>query len=238
MDESFKLCTFNVNGLGQKQKRMSVFRRLMKLKCVIFIQETHSTPAVEQKWKDEWGGNIEYSHGSSSQNGVAILFPPHLDYTIIQRDRDEEGRMLILKIVLGPKEYTLVNIYAPVRSQPKKQLDFIYVLKEKLSLLENDTCLIGGDFNLYMSPELDKLDRMSDKNDNDPYRQEILQILDTYDMIDLFRVLNPDSRRYTWHSRGLASRLDYWFVSEECLNTTKNIDIKPGVFSDHSIVFF
>ena len=55
-------------------------------------------------------------------------------------------------------------------------------------------------------------------------------------MVDAFRVFNPSARRYTWHSRGLSSRLDYWFISEELLNVTKNIEIKPGIFSDHSMV--
>ena len=236
--DNLKFCTFNVNGLGQKQKRLSVFRRLLKLNCIILLQETHSTPDVEQKWTDEWGSDIVFNHGSSNQNGVAILFPPTIDYSVKYRYQDNDGRILILKIALGNEEYAIVNIYVPVRSQVKHQLDFIHLLKEKMSVIENETCLLGGDFNFYMCKDLDRLDTMSDTNDNDAYRQEIIQMLDVHNMVDVYRVLNPYTRRYTWHSRGLSSRLDYWFVSEELLNMTKYIDIKPGIFSDHSLLIF
>ena len=236
MVENLRLCTFNVNGLGQENKRIAVFKRLLKLKCIVFLQETHSTYATEKLWKDEWGGNIEFNHFTSNSSGVAILFPPDMNYSTSYIDKDEAGRLLILKISIDDKEYVLANIYAPVRSQPKEQLNFISILKDKLAIVENETCLLGGDFNFYMSKELDKLESMSNSNDNEPYRQEVIQLLETHNMVDIYRILHPHSRRYTWHSRGLSSRLDYWFTSEEILNSTKKIDIQPGIFSDHSIV--
>ena len=236
MDENLNFITFNVNGLGQKQKRQSVFRRLLKYKSVILLQETHSTSDVEKQWRDEWGGIIEFSHGTSNSKGIAILFPPGLDFTITSIDRDDDGRILILKVSIERKEFTIVNVYAPVQSQPKQQLEFINILKQKIEALNCETCLFGGDFNFYISPELDKLDSMSISNNNESYRQEIIQMLDTLDMVDAYRILYPHTRRYTWHARGLSSRLDYWFISEELLNITKNVDIKPGVFSDHSMV--
>ena len=236
MAETLKLCTFNVNGLRQKDKRLSIFKRLYNLKSIILLQETHSTENVEQMWRDDWKGDIEFCHGTSSSCGVAILTPQGLDIHVQKIDEDTNGRMLIVKIVLNTIEYIIVNIYAPVRKQETQQIEFIHEVKEKITPFINETLLMGGDYNFYMSRDLDKLDAMSNTHDNELYRQEILQILDTHGMVDVFRVLNPQTRRYTWHSRGLASRLDYWFISEELLNITKNVEIKPGIFSDHSMV--
>ena len=73
MDNSIKLCSFNVNGLGQKQKRIAVFKRLSKLNCISLLQETHSTPELEKMWIDEWKGNIEFSHGTSNSCRTAIF---------------------------------------------------------------------------------------------------------------------------------------------------------------------
>ncbi len=54
-------------------------------------------------------------------------------------------------------------------------------------------------------------------------------------LTDAWRDLNPNSRRYTWHSRGKSSRFDYWFISEH-LNNLANYKILPGLHSDHSIL--
>ncbi len=49
-------------------------------------------------------------------------------------------------------------------------------------------------------------------------------------LTDAWRDLNPNLRRYTWHSRGKLSRLDYWFISEHLLNNLTNYKILPGLY--------
>jgi hypothetical protein len=77
---------------------------------------------------------------------------------------------------------------------------------------------------------------MSNRGDNPVYRSEILALLDSVDLSDAWRTLFPISRRYTWHSRGKSSRLDYWFISENLLNELIDYKILPGLHSDHSIL--
>ncbi len=77
---------------------------------------------------------------------------------------------------------------------------------------------------------------MSNKSDNPVYRKEILALLESMILTDAWRDLNPNSRRYTCHSRDKSSRLDYWFISEHLLNNLANYKILPGLHSDHSII--
>ncbi len=63
---------------------------------------------------------------------------------------------------------------------------------------------------------------MSNKGDNIIYRKEIISMLDSMNLTDCFRDLFPNIRRYTWHTRGTSSRLDYWFISELLLNESDN----------------
>ncbi len=69
-----KVTSFNVNGLGQEGKQNATFNKMKTLECIVFIHETHSTPSMEKKWKNEWGGHIIYSHalreGSSQTNVI------------------------------------------------------------------------------------------------------------------------------------------------------------------------
>ncbi len=61
-------------------------------------------------------------------------------------------------------------------------------------------------------------------------------LLQSMILTDAWRDLNPNSRRYTWHSRGKSSRLDYWFISEHRLNNIANYIIISGLHSDISIL--
>ncbi len=80
MHTPINITTFNVNGLGIDIKRQSIFNKLKGDNSVIMLQETHSITNIEKKWKMEWGVKIIFSHGNSNSKGVAIIFPPKLDY--------------------------------------------------------------------------------------------------------------------------------------------------------------
>ncbi len=84
--------------------------------------------------------------------------------------------------------------------------------------------------------KLDKIDIMSNKNDNIIYRKEIISMLDSMNLTDCFRDIFPNIRRYTWHSRGKSSRLDYWFISEHLLNELENYKIIPGLLTFRSLM--
>ena len=64
------------------------------------------------------------------------------------------------------------------------------------------------------------------------------KFLYTNDLCDIWRVQNPDRRRYTWRQRkpSISSRLDMWFISDILQGYCTNTDIVPSVRSDHSSV--
>ncbi len=109
-------------------------------------------------------------------------------------------------------------------------------IKNSFSTYINENILLGGDFNFYLNPNLDKLDSMSNKNDNTIYRNEVLFLLDSINLVDCFRTLYLNLRRYTWHARGKSTGLDHWFISENLLNDITSYKIQPGLHSDHSIL--
>ncbi len=121
------------------------------------------------KLKAEWGGEIWFSHRTSNTNKVVTLFPKGSD--IILRDKmvDLDGRLLVLQITLNNIDFSIINGYAPTRDYRTQQLEFISKLKQQLALTENETILMGGEFNFYMSKSIDKLDSMSTFNDNPEY---------------------------------------------------------------------
>ena len=83
---NFNLLSFNVRGINNKKKRLSVFRWLNKKQAdVIYLQETYSSQGCEDQWQKEWGGNIYFSHGTNHSRGVATLFRKGFDCEVKRR---------------------------------------------------------------------------------------------------------------------------------------------------------
>ena len=236
MDDQLSLLSFNVNGLAGKIKRCSVFERLKKHKCILFLQETHSSINTEHIWRAEWGSDIIFCHGQTNSKGVAIMLPSNLSYNINETVKDKDGRFIMLDIDIDDINYILVNVYAPTRDHKKEQITFIDYVKEQVTQHSEKNMILAGDYNFYHDKKLDKQSSMPDIHDNTEYRTQIDSLLEALSLQDPWRVQNPNVRRYTWHSRGKASRLDYCFLSEHLLNTIGKCEILPGIQSDHSIL--
>jgi exonuclease III len=240
IDVDINVFSMNTNGLGDKVKRTAVIKKLKRKGPGIFLlQEAHSTKRTECFWRHEWGNKkVFFSHGLSNSRGVIILFSDEVcdldDITEVRTDT--EGRFIIIDVVINKICYTIGNLYAPTRDHEQSQTETFYAFCCELENFKRDNVILGGDFNLYMNPRMDKLDTMSDTSDNNNYRQEILSYMETYKMIDIWRVLNPDKRVFTWHRGNSRSRLDYFIVSEHLLNCVSNIEILPGVHSDHCLL--
>ena len=156
---------------------------------------------------------------------------------IIRTDKDDDGRFLIMDVEFNQEIFTIANVYMPTRTFEAQQ---IQVLNNFISKLFNDSrsnnYILGGDWNLYMSLLLDKLDTMPDTNDNTDYRENLKSFLEVNDFIDVWRTIHPYERIFTWHRGEKRSRLDYIFISEHLLNRLKDVRILPGIQSDHSLL--
>ena len=73
--------TLIVRGIRDRLKRVNIFEWCKtKKNSIIFLQETYSTVEIEERWKQDWGGPMFFSHGSNHNRGVLILFSNHLDF--------------------------------------------------------------------------------------------------------------------------------------------------------------
>ena len=68
----------------------------------------------------------------------------------------------------------------------------------------------------------------------------ILNLCNSFNLVDLWRKLHPNESLFTWHQNASAiqCRLDYWLVSKHLLTQGKECTITPVSFSDHSAVSF
>ena len=65
----------------------------------------------KKKWKDEFGGDLHFSHGSSNSCGVLIAFYGNQDITVERKLSKKKGLLLVLDTRIDSSDFLLINIY-------------------------------------------------------------------------------------------------------------------------------
>ena len=134
----------------------------------------------------------------------------------------------------------LANCYLPTKDHEREQC---VVLREIIAILNNysdENLILGGDFNVALNPKLERLGGRIDYNESKTFRIELKAMFLSLDLEDIFRNNYPEDKIYTWHNKtkGISTRLDYWFISDKLLNRINKCEVHPGLFTDHDFVQF
>lgn len=126
----------------------------------------------------------------------------------------------------------MANIYAPNEDNPAFFLD----LFDHLSDFKGDDIILGGDYNLVLDLDKDKRGCLSKTHENSV--KIVQEFSDKLDLVDIWRVLHPDSDSFTWRQRHprIRCRLDFFLASQSTANITTFADIVPGYKTDHSMI--
>ena len=171
-----------------------------------------------------------------SKCGVAILFNNTFKYKLHKTISDPFGRYIIINISTQNQKITLVTLYGPNTDSP----EFFLNLKETIcanDLLDN-AIILCGDWNVVQNYTMDTVNYT---RQNNPKAQEaVFQLTGFFELFDIFRMQNPESRRYTWRAvrngQLKQARLDYFLVSSDVTNFVHSIETLAGYRTDHSIV--
>ena len=237
-DTLANLLSFNTRGISQSKKRKVIFTYCKRKKPdIVLLQETHSTCQTQKQWKEEWGGEIFFSHGKSNARGVCIMFRKGYDFEIIKQVSDTSGRFILLKIKVQGVNYVILNLHAP--NDESKAVSFF----KKLNLILREegidpsaNLIIGGDFNCPLNPLLDKNKCTISDRRKHPLIESVKNLMEDFDLQDIWRIKNPRTKSFTWGNfgKGQFSRIDYWLISSSLQDVVKEVDIVSGVKSDHS----
>jgi exodeoxyribonuclease-3 len=239
------LISLNGNGLGEAKKRIKLIGWLKKFhnadNKIIFLQETHTTPKIVPLWNKEWNyRKIIYSHGTSGSKGVAIIFPTNMKYEIHNTILSQEGRYIAVIVTINETKFCLINGYAPNTTKLQDQLKWLAEIQTILQENMDTNFIIGGDLNDCFIPMLDRF-RCKPGSGETEYVKAWKLLCDEFNLADFWRVLNPNTRCYTWRQGSSAtrlkqSRLDYWLVSVHLMYELYSVDIKASTGSDHSLI--
>lgn len=233
----FKLLSLNVRGIRSYEKRKTMFTWLTKQKPdIIFLQETYSTKEMESIWKKQWYGEIFLSHGTEHSRGTAILIRKDLDYKVNSITESDCGRYIIMDVNIQETAFILVNVYAP--NKESEQVHFFEKIRQEIDNLTIDTeckIILGGDFNTTLDTELDCSGGNPTRKKTVPIIEDIMS---TNDLVDIWRIRNPQNKRFTWRQKSpiIQRRLDFWLVSDSIQEDIESTDIITAVKTDHSAI--
>jgi len=227
-----KIISFNGNGLNStvRRQRALVWGKKHKVD-ILFLQETHSSPNEEGDWLRDWGGHVYMSHWTTNSKGVGILIAPHIKYDLISQFTDSDGRIIIIEILINERKLTLCNTYG----HNEDNSHFFETIINKLSELNYENLIWGGDHNVVLNLDLDKKGGLYRTHEN--CKNIINAWKDENEVDDVWRVQHPTTLRYTWRSRKtpiIQTRLDFFLTSRNITTRINCSDILNGFSSDHS----
>ena len=200
------------------------------------LQETDCTDHTVNKWEKEWknsgGGESIWNCGSSDSRGVCILLCKKFQYNFTKTFRDCYGRIISFEIHTSEIRLLFKCIYSPNDGGDRKRFF------ESLSIDEWEEggpvySVICGDFNC----ALDKtIDRHPSHSRNDIGLDELNSFVEINNLCDVWRILNPDKRRYTFKRNNSKSRIDFVLTSKCLLSLLSHVKIQHCPFSDHDLV--
>ncbi len=256
----YKIFSWNVNGIRAILKKGNLQDLITEQgPDILCIQETKSKPGQQEidfpEYEEIWNSALRPGYSGTAiftkkkplstfsgfTDDIKIAYPWTDD---THGDPNDEGRILTCEY----PEFFLVTVYTPNSKRDLSRLSlrkelwdpaFLLFLKD---LEKTKPVVVCGDFNAAHT-EID-LARPKDNEQNAGYtkeeRQGIKNILKA-DLIDTFRFLHPDEKRYTWwtwrahaRERNIGWRIDYFFISkslEKNLLAAEICEEKMG--SDH-----
>uniref|UniRef100_A0A8B9LY89 DUF4806 domain-containing protein n=1 Tax=Astyanax mexicanus TaxID=7994 RepID=A0A8B9LY89_ASTMX len=225
--KTIKFVTWNINGLKQKKCKE------LYGADVVFLQETHigQNNNCRLDVGDEW--NFYYTQYTSSRKGSAILVRKTLDFKSISVEKDINGSYLVLKCKLGEQLYTLVSVYN--HHADVKTLDTLTLYLQHMA---TGMLVIGGDFNTVLNPFIDKKTqskpgKVTNNRSHDKLRGCVEKFMKSLQLVDVWRRMNPATREYTFNKNNIKSRLDYFFIPEECMWRIETCEINNLQRPDH-----
>lgn len=232
INDKFTLVSWNVKGLGHVIKRGRVFSHLKSLKPdVVFLQETHIGVNEQRRLRANWISQVYQAPFTRKSRGVAILFRKDIPFSLDCMTADPYGRYLMISGHINSLPITLLNIYGPNIDNP----DFF---RKAFDLIPDSTpnVIIGGDFNCYLDPVLD---RFSTKPPPTIASVGILNdLIKTRNMVEIWRLQHPTDKEFSFYSHVHKSytRIDYFLIASELLPSVTNSTYHNILISDHSPV--
>jgi len=244
-----KIVSYNVNGIRSALSKNLIQWIKEENADIICFQETKAQKEQLdlQVFHDLGYESYWFSAEKKGYSGVATLSkikPKHVEYGCSNSLFDAEGRVLRLDF----ESFSLFNIYFPSGTSGEERQEIKYQFLDYIFDYLNDfkqkqeRIIVLGDYNIAHT-EIDIHNPKSNANSSGflPEERAWLSKYFQNGMIDSFRTLNPEMKKYSWwsfragsRSKNLGWRIDYIVVSQALQQNIMQAELhNDAVHSDH-----
>ena len=120
------------------------------------------------------------------------MFKRKLDIKVNYQCVDPNGRYVILVVTFNKEKCVLAYIYGPNHDHPA----FFHKVMQEIDNCNVDLKITGGDFNFVLNTQLDRQGGQCNT-----YKESLSFLkayMNTRDLTDVWRELNPDKFLFTW----------------------------------------
>jgi len=243
------IISFNVNGIRAVVGKTFITDMQALNPDIICLQETKATPEQVQDAVSSLKGYHVFASSAERKgySGTAILskeMPLNVTYGIGIAEHDNEGRVICAEY----DNFFLITVYVPnsgselLRLAYRQTWDAAFLSYLK-NLEQQKPVLVCGDFNV-AHQAIDLARPKENYNKAAGYMQEEIDGMNAYvgsGLIDTFRILNPDTVKYSWWSyragarqKNVGWRIDYFLASAALQPAIKEAYILNDILgSDH-----
>ena len=97
--------------MKKRIKMFECFRGEISNNGIIFLQETHSTEDTFHNWRNDFKGEVCFSHGSTGSCGVMIGYFGSKKVQLNKIKKDDHDRILIVDANMDDQNFVLINFY-------------------------------------------------------------------------------------------------------------------------------
>lgn len=229
---TLKLLSFNVKGLNSIRKRWIALKEFRSSGAdIVILQETHFQAGGSLKFASKFFPTSYLASNSTGKAGVAILITKSCPIRVKSTHADPHGRFIILDCDYMSSPFTLVNLYAPNTGQ----VDFLDKVFGLPQYRAQPFMIIGGDFNLVMSPTRDRQTMLNDipSRKSNSQANAFRKCARSHKLFDSWRIKHPTAKQFTFFSTAhkMYSRLDHFLVSAPLLPHIIDSNISPITWS-------
>lgn len=225
------MVSWNIKRLGHAVKRGKVFAHLKTLSAdIMFLQETHMAPTSQRRLRTNWVSQVYQSTFSSKARGVAILFRKSIPFQMTSVISDPGGRYVMVTGSINSFPITCLNVYGPNVDDP----NFFRKIFDLLPDLSTTNLIIGGDFNCYLDPYLD---RLSSRVPPIIKSVDVLNnLMRSVNLVDVWRLQHPTDRDYSFfsHVHKSYTRIDFFLIDAKLIPGVLQSKYHSILISDHA----
>ena len=160
-----------------------------------------------------------------------VLVRDDLDFDLKSVKEDALGRYILQRL----QYRTLLSYYLMFTRQisvPSNAVFFKSVSDELQPFTNSEySIVLGGDFNVIFYQDLDGSGGIKKVKDSVKVLEDICL---EQDLVDIWRVRNPLTARFTWRQKSpiIQRRLDFWLVSDTLQEDVDCVNIIPSIKSN------